>query len=283
MIKRRMGKLIALLCVVAAILCTCSCSLNSLSVDRVREIFPKAVKNTLAEDLYYWKENIVEGKTSKFRKCNLYAELDSNYHPILNENGDYANLIVDIQESINSKNVSSIQCGVSSSVSGKEKRSYLFKTAVAADEKTTMRTKAPMASKDYIKSEEFQSQYSLNTMIKELEFLTADDMDFDYNGANLEEKGHVIQLSFKVKDSYLERYKAENNIDSMFAGSTHIDLEMAYDRISSLIVYANENLDQGVNVETERYKLEIVYFGPIVTLPQYDKLGEDGQPVWKEA
>lgn len=282
--KKRLFKLIALFSALAILVCTCGCSLTEYSVEELRALYPKAVENSLKEDLFFWKETTNMGDENTFRKCNVYAEIDKRkYEPLREENGDYSNMDVDIQETKNSKTVLSIQCGdAPSATKGNESKDYLFQTSFEADGKTLIsKTKTPMSSKAYVSSEVFQNTYSLNVMLKELKELTVDDMDFDFDKASMTHKGNVVKVEFRVKDSYLERYKAAYGEDSIFAGSIRVALEFAYERVASILVYANEKLDSRFSMDTERYKLEIVYFGPIVSMPKYDEVA-NGKSVWEE-
>lgn len=279
--KKRVAKIIALFSALAILACTCGCTLNAYTVDELRQLYPKAVENSLKADLFFWKETAnPTGGDNTFRRCNVYAEIDKKYEPIRNENGDYANMDVEIIEQVKGKDVLKIWCGDSPSASGGEKKNYFFKNTYV-NGKVDTQTKTPLSAKEYVNSEEFQNKYSLDIMLAELEHLTVDDMEFGFDKSEMTHKGNVVQVTFSVKDSYLERYKEETGKDSIFAGSFYVSLEMVYERVSSLIIYVNETLDQGISLETERYKLEITYFGPIVAMPKYDETAE-GKEVWKE-
>lgn len=57
---------------------------------------------------------------------------------------------------------------------------------------------------------------------------------------------------------------------SVFEGSKYATMEFAYDRFASIVVYAGEKLGSGISADKEIYKLETVYYGPIVNIPSYD-------------
>lgn len=278
--KKRIIKLTSLCAVLTLLACLCSCSLTDFSVEELRTLYPKAVAASLGEDLFYWKETVNNGKETALRKCNVFAEIDKKYEPIRNDNGDYSNMDVDISETANNKTMQTIQCGDAPSASGAGAQNYLFRTSYQ-DGTVSAQTKAPMSAKEFVNSAEFQTKYSLDVMLKELEFLTVEDMDFDNELADLVHKGNVVKATFKVKESYLERYRAEFGTDSLFAGSKKVNIEFAYDRIASILVYTEKSMDSKLSVDTEAYKLQIVYFGPKVSLPKYDEM-KDGVPVWKD-
>lgn len=280
--KKRILKIISLFAVFSVLLCTCSCSLTAYSEEELRSFLPKAVANSYEADLFYWKETVNRNGINSFRKCNVFAELnEKTYEPLRNDNGDYSNLDVEIQEQSKSKNTLSILCGNSSSSKGGEPKDYLFTTAYDSAGKETEKTKTPLTAKEYVGSADFQEKYSLRAMLAELEHLTVDDMDFNYDKSDLQHKGKVITADFKIKDSYLERYKVEHGTDSIFAGSSSVSMEFAYDKVSSVLIYENENLDNRFSMEKEAYKLEIVYFGPIVSIPKYDEAVNGGE-IWTE-
>lgn len=119
-------------------------------------------------------------------------------------------------------------------------------------------------------SDSFQNKYSLNAILKEFEYLTVDDMIFDIDNDLMEHKGKTVKFSFAVTDEYLEKYRAEFGESSVFEGSKYATMEFAYDRFASIVIYATEKLGDGVSADKEIYKLEVVYYGPIVNIPSYD-------------
>lgn len=127
-----------------------------------------------------------------------------------------------------------------------------------------------MTPQDYVNSDSFKNKYSLDAMLKEFEYLTVDDMIFDIDDSLMEHRGKIIKFSFAVKPEYIERYKAETGKDSLFAGSKYATMEFAYDRFASIVIYAEEKLGSGISADKEIYKLETVYYGPIVNIPSYD-------------
>lgn len=264
----------------------CSCSLTAMSMEEFKTLYPQAVQNSYAEDLFFWKESTVAKKEVSTRRCNVYAEIDKKYNRILKENGDFANLVVDITENAKSKNVLRILCGDAPSVKGDKLEPYLLKTTYNSKGEEEAKTKTKMTSKEFIASDLFQQNYGIDHMLSELAHLDPEEMDIDVKGGGIIHKGNVVLITFKVNDDYLNRYKTTTGKDSMFVGSVRATIELSYERIASIVVYSNETLDKSFSIETEKYKLEIVYFGPIVKMPQYDETKKDGNkdvPLWQDA
>ena len=268
MSKKYLKSFSSLFCVLAIILSFHGCSLNSYSVEELESFLPVAFENSLSEELYYWKETVNASDHTSWKTCNVYAEIDKKYEVIRDENGEFANMKIDVLEEFNKKNVFKALCGRSSGSDGD--KNYLFENDFDDLGNAVNYRKSEMTPQEYVNSDSFKNKYTLDAMLKEFEYLTVDDMIFDIDDSLMEHRGKVIKFSFAVKPEYIERYKAETGKDSLFAGSKYATMEFAYDRFASIVIYAEEKLGSGISADKEIYKLETVYYGPIVNIPSYD-------------
>lgn len=261
----------------------CAVPINSL--EEVKELYSTAIANSKKAEIYYWKETILNtgaaNKTS-FKRFNLWAEL-KNYEPALNEDGSYANLVANYYEEYDSKEILNMTVGKSKGASKKDEvKNYQFNTTHEGTK--TIRTKKPMSIDEYLLTDEYKA-VSLSTMIAELDHLTVDDMDFDAKGGAKGRKLNVVSLTFKIRPEYLTRYKEETGKDSLFAGSSKVFIEIAYDRITNITTYVEQGIENsnGMTVEVEKYKLQITYYGPKIDVPAYNATNKDGSTVWQDA
>jgi len=244
------------------------CSLTSYSVEELKVFYPEAIQNALREELYYWKETVNASDYTSWRTCNVFAEIDKKYELIRDENGELANMKIDVQEEYNKKNVYKALCGKSSGSEGD--KNYLFENDYDEDGNAVNYRKTELTPQAYIAGDGFQNRFSLGVLLKEFEYLTVEDMIFDIDNKLLEKKGKTIKISFAVTDDYIARYEAEFGKASIFKGSKYATMEFAYNRFASVVIYAEEKLGGGISADKEIYKLETVYYGPIVNIPAYD-------------
>lgn len=276
MTKKSCFRLACLTLVLLMVVSSSGCSINSYSVEELKALYPKAFENSLSEELYYWKETVNAYDHTSWRTCNVYTEIDKKYEPIRDENGEFANMKIDVFEEYNKKKIYKALCGKSLSTLGGEPKNFLFENDYDDAGNAVNLRKTAVSPQEYVNSDTFKSKYSLETMLKELKYLTVDDMVFDIDNALMEHRGKTVKFSFAVTDEYLERYKAQFGESSVFEGSKYATVEFAYDRFASLVVYVEENLGGNISADKEIYKLEVVYFGPIVNVPSYDS------DVWKD-
>lgn len=268
--KRIIKKLVCLACAAVLILSVSGCSLNSYSVEELKQLYPKAIGNSLNEELYYWKETVNATDHTSWRTCNVYAEMDKKFEVIRDENGEYSNMKVDVFEEHNKKSVYKALCGKSNSSSGNDIRSFLFENDFDDMGNASNYRKTEMTPQNFVAGNDFKSKYSLDAILDEFEYLSVDDMIFDIDNSLMEHNGRVVKFSFAVKDDYAERYKAEFGKTSVFEGAKYATIEFSYDRFASIVVYAEEKLGKNVAVDKEIYKLEVVYYGPKIDIPSYD-------------
>lgn len=262
-------------------LCFGGCTAR-LQTGDVETAFKKAVENTMKADIYYWKENRINGKETDYRQVNVFVPQDSHYEPILNEQGEYEQVQVEVVESHNSKNLIRRVCALSGGANkNDEQKAYLFLTDYE-DGKESNHTKTPMTGKEYFKSDAFRP-YTLAAVLEELTELTVDDMDFSIKDSVKQKKANVTNLTFGIKEEYLKRYEAKHAKPSLYAGTKKVSIELAYDRVANVITYTDEQLDKGVSLEIEKYKIEIVYLGPKIGVPTYNAKDAKGEDVWKDA
>lgn len=270
MIKKYFKNFACLFCAAAVILSLHGCSLNAYSVEELKAFYPSAFENSFNEELYYWKETVNFSDYTAWRTCNVYTEIDKKYEPILDENGQFANMKIDVYDEYDKQGVYKALCGLSQSSTGGEPKNYLFENGFDESGAPADYKKTEMTPQEFIKTEHFKSNYALSAKLQEFAGLTVDDMVFEIDDSLMEHRGKVVKFSFAVKPEYIERYKAETGRDSLFAGSKYATMEFAYDRFASIVIYAEENLGGSISADKEIYKLEAVYFGPIVNIPSYD-------------
>lgn len=279
--KKAIGLLVCAVMITTAF-SGCSTSLTENEIDTA---LSTAIGNSLGSDLYYWKETDNRTETSLYKQVNVLSDIDSKeYVPLVDENGEYTTLRIQAIERENGVDAYQSICGESQGVNdGDEPQNYLFET-VTNEDSSTVQTKTPMTAKEYFNSEQFQ-KYSVQAKLACLDGLTVDDMDFPVDGSEISEKGHVIQLQFKVKDEFLNRYEEQHGAPSLFAGSKRVLIEIAYEKISQIVVYVDETIaGTSMTVETEAYNFQIVYLGPTFTVPRYNEIDSStGEPVWKDA
>lgn len=266
--KKSIVKMISVLCSLLLIAALSGCSLNSYSVDELKVLYPKAFENSLSEKLYYWKETVNASDHTSWRTCNVYAEIDKKYEPILDENSEFANMKIDVYEEYNKKAAYKALCGKSNG--SNDVKSFLFENDYDESGSAVNYRKTEITPQAYVASDDFKNRFSLDAMLSELEYLSVDDMIFDIDNDLMEHKGKVVKFSFAVTPEYLEKYKQEFGQASVFEGSKYATIEFAYDRFASIVIYAEEKLGGSISADKEVYKLEVVYFGPIVNIPSYD-------------
>lgn len=263
-------KLICLFCLLLLLFAAGGCALSSYSVEELRALYPKAIENSLNEELYYWKETVNQSDYSAWRTCNIYAEMDKKFEVIRDENGEISNMKMDVYDEYNKKGVYKAICGKSESASGGEAKSILFENDYDDLNNPVHYRKTEMLPREFIESDAFKSKYSLDALLSELDYLSVDDMNFDVDSKIMEHKGKVVKFSFKVNEDYLQKYHQKFGKDSIFEGSKYAVIEFAYDRVASFVVYSEEKLGKNLTVDKEIYKLEIVYYGPRINIPSYD-------------
>lgn len=246
------------------------CSLDAYSVEELRADYKNMLSNSFDEELYYWKETVNGIDNSSWRTCNVYAEIDKKYNLIRDENGELSNIKINLLEEYNKKNVYKAMCGKSSSSNGGEALNYLFENDFDDKGKEINYRKTQISPKEYLESEAFKSRFSLEAMLSEFNYMSVDDMVFDIDDSLLQHRGKTIKFSFAVTEEYIERYKNEFGKASLFEGSKYATMEFAYERFASIVIYAEEKLGGSITADKEVYKLEVVYYGPIINLPSYD-------------
>ena len=258
---------------------------TSLTTEEIEMSLDTALKNSLASDLFYWKETDNRTADTIYKQVNVLSDIDEKeYVPLVDENGEYTTLRIQVIEKKNDKETFQSICGHSSGINAQDEiKDYLFET-VTAEDGTVTRTKEPMTAKEYYNSDAF-SQYSVAEKLKCLQDQTVADMDFTADGAEISKKGHVTQLQFKVSDDYLKRYEEKYGEPSVLANSKRVLIEIAYEKISQIVLYVDEQIaGSSMTVETEAYNFQIVYLGPKFNVPSYNEINSStGEPVWKDA
>lgn len=257
----------------------------SLSAEEIKTELDIALKNSLSSDLFYWKETDNRTADTIYKQVNVLSDIDEKeYVPLVDENGEYTTLRIQVIEKKNDKETYQSICGHSSGINtGDPVQDYLFETVTAQDG-TAVKTKKPTSAKAYYNSDAFQ-KYSVAEKLKCIQELTVADMDFECDGSEISKKGNVTTLQFKVSEDYLNRYEAKYGEPSVLANSKRVLIEMAYEKISQIIVYVDQAVSgTSFTMETEAYNFQIVYLGPKFSVPSYNELNSStGEPVWKDA
>lgn len=265
--KKNIAKLLALVLLVSSLLCFSSCG-EQLTNDEIDSILSNALQNTFENDIYYWKETVVNGKSSTYRQVNAYASTDDENVPILDGQGNYTSRKIQIVENVNSKKALEIFCGLSQPENDGEARELLITETIPESGDST-KTAKPMTAQEFYESPDFD-QYRPSTVLRELTYLKASDMDFTVKDGTAKTTVFVTELSFRPTKDYLRRYEELTGEKSMFDGVKRVHLEISYDRIANIITYVDEPIaDTGRTTEVERYKFQIVYLGPKFDIPKY--------------
>lgn len=241
-----------------------------------RTAYETAVANSMKADIYYWQETSTRDGETRNREANVYALKDDEGNVLTNEDGTYRNHCIFAADRLEG---TEYYAGASPSAENAgHTQNYLLERRKLEDG-TTVSTRCPMTAREFYNSDEFKS-FRVDTLLAELAELSFDDMDFTGANADFDSKLYMKTMSFTVKPEYLELYQAAHGEPSMFAGSEYVVIEMAYDRISQVVIYEAKREDR-FSIDTERYNLKIAYYGPIIQMPSYDAAA-DGEPVWKD-
>lgn len=276
--KKIMCLLLLIVLIAMSALSLSACSVP-LSDDEIESAYNTAVENTMKADLYYWQEYVYKDIYSTMTNVNVLASMDNKYELIKDPDGKYSELSIQVYEELNGVRMKEYLAGRSKGVGKNDPiKEYKF-TSVRADE-VYLRSKKPSTAYEYFYSEEFK-QYTLNERLKELKTLKFEDMDFDYKGSEGYKKNHLSKLTFKVKESYLREFERDNGSKSIFEGADSVTIEMAYDRISQLVIYDKESLDKFA-ISKERYNFRVVYYGAKIAIPKYNEMNDKNELVWKD-
>lgn len=255
---------------------------QSLSGDQGYDALQIAINNTLHDDnahIYYLKESYatpVPGRVTNLVETttvNVLCTIDKDYNFVKNSNAeyDYDDLKVRITKSYDGNSVYELFCGKSDSGNNKlaVRGSLDRKDALTSSDKYSF---TDTTANSYVMSDAF-TPYTLETKLAELKSLKREDLLIEeYENGGVEKKGNVTTITCKLSDDYCNRYYEANGKDSILKGK-YLTIEMAYERISAIIVYqhdpnAGESNTSGIlALEYESYKLEIVYTGPKFTVP----------------
>ncbi len=263
--KKCVSKLLAAVILLSMIFSFSACGkpLENAEIDRVLQ---DALAETAKADIFYWKETVVNGAESAYRQVNVYAVKDDDGNPIVDETGAYTDYKMQIIEKQNQKQTKQIFCGASADENG-VKENILYTENFDADGKSTGVTISPMRTEVYFQSEAFRP-YLPKTILRELEGLTAADMNFDIDDGEAHTDLYVTNLIFAPTEEYLTRYAETHTEKSLFDGAKKVLIEISYGRIASVIVYVDEAIEgSSLSVENERYKFQIVYLGPKFDMP----------------
>lgn len=280
--KKTASRIITAVLALCLLFSAAACGKTVERDDSYSDKFETAVENSLKADIYFIKETKNEGKLNYTRRINVLPALEGrDSTPVKKENGDYKDLRISINISDFDNNWITYRCGMSASSQKKDSAEYRF---IRKEDKTGKVLKAvctPMEPNKYYDSKEF-SKNRIEYLIDELRYLDYEDMNFDIDGAQQKTVGKVVTMIFAPTEKYLKEYEKETGRKSLFDGASKVLIETAYDRISNVTVYDKEAVEgTDMSVETERYKLEIVYLGPKITdIPSFDAVDKDKKPVW---
>lgn len=252
---------------------------NNVDVKNGHQLIMQAVEKSLEEDIYYI-QNIVIDENNNYTTQNTYLYCDYDYNGNLykNEDGSYRNFKIKLIErffdNTTKKEVGTdriIGLSESSAKNGSPEH-YAFYTNHIEDankqdtKKEKIRQKMSVA--DFKATEEF-NKFTLAERLKEISEWKNEDLDFNISNGAIEKKLKCTILRFKMTDEYLNNYRLANGKDSLFAGK-YIYFEIAYDRVSNVVVYQENNTVSFMPIENESYKLMIVYMSPKYDIPKYD-------------
>ena len=271
---------ISLFIVIIATLLLSGC--QALTADEGYDLMQKAIAETLSNDnahIFYWKESVATPRENSITNlvetttANVLCTIDRDYNFVKDGDGeyDYDDLKARITKTYDGKSVYEQYCGYA-----ENGNSYLATrgsldgtTALTANDAYSFENKM---AEDYVISDAFKP-YTLAEKLKELRTLKREDLVIDeYENGKVEKKGNVVTITCKISEDYLRAYEEANGVKSVLEGK-YVTIEIAYERISAIIVYQNDPAATGDNsgllaLEYESYKFEVVYTGPKFTVPQ---------------
>lgn len=272
---------VSLLAVILATSLLVGC--QSLTADEGYEALQKAIDNTLKDDnahIFYWKESLSTPRAGSITNLvetttvNVLCTIDKDYNFVKDSDAeyDYNDLKVRITKTYDGKSVYELYCGYA-----QDGNSY-HAVRGALDSQTAFTkndeyTFTSLTAEEYVLSDAFKP-YTLASKLSELKSLKKEDIVIKgYDKGKVEKKGNVTTITCKMSDSYLEAYEQAHGEKSVLEGK-YVTIEMAYDRVSSIVVYQNDpnagdkNTQGLLALEYESYKLEIVYTGPKFDVPK---------------
>ena len=264
--KIKSVSILIVLCM-SLIMALTSCG-TPISKEEAMQSLKTAVENSMNAQVYYYKEVSLE-KDKINNKMNVYAKQDKDGSYLVDDKGNFIDYSIRYETSINSKNVVSMQAGKSNGSAGEKE--FLFKKDFDIEGKNPKVTMQEYPTNQVLSTSYFSDKI-LSYKIRELSLLELKDMNFDVKNSKLEKKGYLRVLKFQLNDSFYKKVEETYNMPSVLKGDM-LEIEIAYDRISAIIVYNNEKLDENINFLEEKYRLEIVYMGPKENIPSYDNEG----------
>ncbi|MBQ8177631.1 MAG: hypothetical protein IJ033_00405 [Clostridia bacterium] len=259
---------------------------QSLSGDEGYDLLQKAIDNTLHDDnahIFYWKESISTPRPNSITNLvetttvNVLCTIDRDYNFVKEGDGeyDYEDLKARVTKSYDGKQVYELYCGYAADGNSYQavRGALDGQTALTANDSYSFTDRV---AEEYVMSNDFKP-YTLAEKLKELKSLKREDLLVEeYENGGVEKKGNVTTITCKLSEDYLRAYEEANGAKSVLEGK-YVTIEMAYDRISAIIVYqhdpnAGESNTQGIlALEYESYKFEVVYTGPKFTVPSKQK------------
>lgn len=238
-------------------------------------ILRQAIENSYKEGLYFIKSSKVEANGDSLNS-NTYvmSDTDKQGYGLKDDNGNYVNLKTRIERSkyikeTNSYDKLTYMCGLSKPINNQlESVNYLFRVGEKQE-------RQQMDVNTFMDSVLFKS-YSIYHYLSEIDSWKETDINFDIENGGVIKKLNVIEMYFKLSDEYLSNYEQENGQKSIYDGK-YIMLEIAYDRISNVIVYMDDLTVTFLPFEYESYSLKIVYMSPKFEIYNYDETLKDSE------
>lgn len=260
--------LIIILIFSLGVLLLSGCTGTTVPHEEAYALLQEAVQNSLNEEMYYIQETINRTDKTDKKDVNLRALLNNrSYDMLVLPDGTYDDYKVNITHTLQGAAYMDIVCGPSSP-KGKETVDYLFRTRYEDAGKTPVNSKTQMTTEDFIQTDEFKENYALSSFINELAFLKESDI-VKYNAVT--KNRYLVLLNFEVSNAHVEAYESETGKTSLFRGSTRVEIELAYERLISVVCYAKyTDTASSLSLEKEPYNLFISYYGAKFTVPDYD-------------
>ncbi len=201
--------------------------------------------------------------------------MDKNGNPVL-ENGVHKNASVQYEKTAGAETWIEI-CGESKPKNADNKNlkfsQYTKKNAFGKVESENYEV-VNMTPAQYME-QEYVKDMTLSAKLFDLAQLTADDIVFDTKAGGMfkpdfskkEIQVKLTRINFRIREGFFEEFKQKYGRESYLKGYG-INLEIAYGKVSIITVFDNINLD-GMEMISEVYKMDIVYLGPIVRVPDY--------------
>ncbi|MEG1963837.1 MAG: hypothetical protein RR123_03085 [Clostridia bacterium] len=279
--KKIVSTCLVLVMLLTIMCCSFGCAVGTLEVKEAKEYFKESLARSLASEIYYWKELDNRTKNATKTTFNKYCLLDKKDNIIKDENGRNKDFGVQYSKVATDYYLQTI-CGTSIAKADKSKikKQMLFEDydATIDGKEEKHKTAKEMTVEQYLEQDEIKNLY-LPEKLLDLSLLKSEDIVFEGSYDTRSKLIKLVTLKFKIVDSFFTNFKATYGRESVLKGKG-ISVEIAYDRLTMVTVYDELKLDEKLSIDSEVYRLDVAYIGPIVRVPDFSSLDKNKNKVW---